>query len=311
MRRELSEMLVICDKERWLFALIVHIWLKCTVFLYVILKTLSEIWMIHCYSSDVREEKQDRSLTRSGKRKIVLHWSMQCVLGKQFTTWVACVLVGWWRFPHLSGQLQEKLSEATPTTKVREHCTCFCWQGFSHAFVATPSSLYWPNTINNDPLQTVCICPNVSSIPKHLFRRDTGIRISVAHLSCQLINFQTFGIIRWYVFLQISCFGVCVSIGNGKLVWRRWVSCPAGAEVWKGPNRPAGLLSCHHRYLIMKSMNVSWLTFSVFWWNCGFFGTSRGGKGRWWGEAAVRVVAACDLGVPQHKEWAAISQLYF
>lgn len=53
------------------------------------------------------------------------------------------------------------------------------------------------------------------------------------------------------------------------------------------------LLSCHHRYLIMKSMNASRLTFSLFWWNVAFLGPSRSAKGRRWGEAAVRVVAAC------------------
>lgn len=71
------------------------------------------------------------------------------------------------------------------------------------------------------------------------------------------------------------------------------------------------LLSCHHRYLIMKSMNASQLTFSFFWWNVAFLGPSRGAKGRRWGEAAVGVVAVADLCVPQHKGRAAISQLYF
>lgn len=175
-------MLVICDKERWLFALKVYVWLKWTIFLYVILKTLSEIWMIHCYSSDVREGKQDRSLTRTRKRKIVVHWSVSAVCFGKAVHSLGSLCVGCRRFPHLAGQFQEKLSEVTPTTKVREHCTCFCWQTLCRLFVFAQMSL-------------------LLSIPKHLFRRDTGIRISVAHLSCQLINFQTLGIICWYVFL--------------------------------------------------------------------------------------------------------------
>lgn len=60
------------------------------------------------------------------------------------------------------------------------------------------------------------------------------------------------------------------SIGHGKLVWKRWVLRSAGAEIWRGPSRPAGLLSCYHRYFVIKSMNASWLTFSLFWWNAAF-----------------------------------------
>lgn len=76
--------------------------------------------------------------------------------------------VGWRRFPHLAGQFKEKLSEVTSTIEVREHCTCFCWQGFYHALVATLSSLCWPNTVNM-PLCRLCLfrylfcCPYLST----------------------------------------------------------------------------------------------------------------------------------------------------
>lgn len=103
---------------------------------------------------------------------------MQCVLGEQFTTWVACVLDGE-GFHIWLDKFKEKLPEVTSTTEVREHCTCFCWQGFQHAFVATLSNLCWPNTIN----MTLCRLfvfvqmSHLSAISKHIFRRGTGIII--------------------------------------------------------------------------------------------------------------------------------------
>lgn len=97
---------------------------------------------------------------------------------------LSSLCVGGWRFPHLAGQFKEKLPEVTSTTEVREHCTYFCWQGFQHAFVATLSNLCWPNPINMILYRLLVFVQMslLSSVPKHLFRRETGISISVAHV---------------------------------------------------------------------------------------------------------------------------------
>lgn len=50
-------------------------------------------------------------------------------------------------------------------------------------------------------------------------------------------------------------------IPEGKLVGRKWVLPSVGAEVWKGPSRPARLASCCHRNPFKGRMDVFWLTF--------------------------------------------------
>lgn len=50
-------------------------------------------------------------------------------------------------------------------------------------------------------------------------------------------------------------------IPEGKLVGRKCVLHSAGAEVWEGPSRPARLVSCCHRNLFKRRMDVFWLTF--------------------------------------------------
>lgn len=76
-------------------------------------------------------ESKLKVLTRSGERKVMLHRSVLCVLGEQFTARVTCVLNGeeisksGWTL----SQFEEKLLEATSPTDVRKRWSCLRWQG--------------------------------------------------------------------------------------------------------------------------------------------------------------------------------------
>lgn len=126
--------------------------------------------MIHCYSSDTRAGKQDRSLTGSRKRKIILHWSVQCVLGKQFTPLAACVLVG--EGFHIWLDSSERSSQRWHLPLKWESITPLLLAGllawlFSHAQLvsAGQTPLTWPFA------DTVFVQMSLLlSIPKHLFR---------------------------------------------------------------------------------------------------------------------------------------------
>lgn len=138
------------------------------------------------------------------------------------------------------------------------------------------------NTINTIVyrffLHVFLISP-VLAISKNLFKMNTGIMISIALVSSELIHFLFAS--GYMYFLWISRFGVCGCVCEVELVWRNRVLHSACAEVWRRAGRSTRLASCCHRYLFQSRMDVFWLTFSCFFrWKLAYNWQKRSLRGR-------------------------------